>query len=184
LKNSRKKGYFSVSIRDIADAVGITSGSLYNHISSKDEIFDKVLDQVGLLYRNYFDRLDEVNQKAASFKEVMDNMFVELLVVVDVFMYYALGLALTEQFHSDKAAELLHDVLIKYSTDCVKKQFDDCVAKGWIKPFNTRLVASMIMDSVLVNNNLRVQEDLGREIPYDISARFEEMRDFWYQYLS
>jgi AcrR family transcriptional regulator len=38
-----KSGYFETSMRDIADAVGIQPGSIYNHFASKDEILRHIL---------------------------------------------------------------------------------------------------------------------------------------------
>lgn len=39
----KEKGYNAVSVRDIADALGIKAASLYNHISSKQEILSKLI---------------------------------------------------------------------------------------------------------------------------------------------
>ena len=38
-----QKGYRATSVRDIADAAGIQSGSLYHHFKSKDSIGDEIL---------------------------------------------------------------------------------------------------------------------------------------------
>jgi AcrR family transcriptional regulator len=38
-----QKGYRATSVRDIADAAGILSGSLYHHFKSKDSIGDEIL---------------------------------------------------------------------------------------------------------------------------------------------
>ena len=43
------KGYEEVSVRDIANAVGIKPASIYNHFSSKDEILETI-------YQHYKDR--------------------------------------------------------------------------------------------------------------------------------
>ena len=39
----RKKGYKATSMRDIADAMDMKAASLYNHISSKEELFCELL---------------------------------------------------------------------------------------------------------------------------------------------
>src|SRR5947208_10997168 len=38
-----ERGYANTTVREIADAAGILSGSLYHHFASKDEIVDAVL---------------------------------------------------------------------------------------------------------------------------------------------
>ncbi len=40
----REKGFHGASIRDIAEAVGLLGGSLYNHITSKDDLLWEVVD--------------------------------------------------------------------------------------------------------------------------------------------
>jgi len=176
-------GFNGVSMRDIADAVGIKPASLYNHFENKTELFDKVLEQIRILYINYFDRLDEVNSQAKSFKEILDNMFHELINVVDLFTYYGLSLMQTEQFNNEKAAALMNDILLEYSVDKIRYQFDKCINDGWVKPFDTTSVAILIMCAVLVGNNQRVQEDLGRSIAYNVSDTFKSIRDFFIEIL-
>lgn len=41
----RTQGYAAVSLRDIAKGVGLTTGSLYYHFVSKEEIVSEILDQ-------------------------------------------------------------------------------------------------------------------------------------------
>ena len=38
-------GYDSVSVRDIAKAVGIKESSLYNHFKNKQDIFDTIISE-------------------------------------------------------------------------------------------------------------------------------------------
>ncbi|MGX9389442.1 TetR/AcrR family transcriptional regulator [Nitrobacteraceae bacterium UC4446_H13] len=41
----RTQGYAAVSLREIAKGVGLTTGSLYYHFASKEEIVSEILDQ-------------------------------------------------------------------------------------------------------------------------------------------
>jgi len=52
------KGYTETSIRDIAAAVGIKPGSLYNHFSSKEELFQYILKDFKDRSRDMFKNLD------------------------------------------------------------------------------------------------------------------------------
>lgn len=57
----RKKGYAATSIRDIADAVGMKSASLYNHIDSKQEILQSLLLPIAKIYVTSVDQITESN---------------------------------------------------------------------------------------------------------------------------
>lgn len=53
------RGYPSTSVRDIADACGVTSGALYNHFASKDEILHALVSRA-------HDRLDAALDAAGA----------------------------------------------------------------------------------------------------------------------
>ncbi|MDO5690153.1 MAG: TetR/AcrR family transcriptional regulator [Tissierellia bacterium] len=50
-----ESGFSGVSMRDIADRVGIKAASIYNHFSGKDEIFAQLFDEMELRYDKYMD---------------------------------------------------------------------------------------------------------------------------------
>ena len=52
------KGYMETTIRDISTAVGITSGTIYSHFSSKDDILQYMLNDYGEYTKNLFKTLD------------------------------------------------------------------------------------------------------------------------------
>ena len=52
------KGYSETTIRDIASAVGITSGSIYGHFTSKEEMLLFMLDDYAERTRDLFRSLD------------------------------------------------------------------------------------------------------------------------------
>jgi AcrR family transcriptional regulator len=47
-----RKGYAQTSTRDIAEAAGILKGSLYAHISSKEDILDAIVQDVHRLFES------------------------------------------------------------------------------------------------------------------------------------
>ncbi|MCL2165490.1 MAG: TetR/AcrR family transcriptional regulator [Oscillospiraceae bacterium] len=52
------KGYIETTIRDIASAVGITSGSIYGHFSSKEELLNYMLNDYAEYTKSLFKSLD------------------------------------------------------------------------------------------------------------------------------
>jgi AcrR family transcriptional regulator len=49
-----RKGFASATVRDVADAAGILSGSLYHHFESKDQMLEEILrEELDNLVRGY-----------------------------------------------------------------------------------------------------------------------------------
>ena len=48
----KEKGYNAVSMRDIAQAMGIKAASLYNHITGKQEILSTLILEVAYEFTN------------------------------------------------------------------------------------------------------------------------------------
>jgi TetR/AcrR family transcriptional regulator, cholesterol catabolism regulator len=75
-----QNGYERTTVRDIGDAAGILSGSLYHHFTSKDQILEEIFDA-------YFDELDarwaEVRDTVATPAAQFEAMLRELVLAVD-----------------------------------------------------------------------------------------------------
>ena len=54
------QGYDSVSVGEIAKAVGIKAPSLYNHFPSKQAIFDAIVESTTAQYEADTDKIDKV----------------------------------------------------------------------------------------------------------------------------
>lgn len=62
----KQKGFNSTSILEIAEASGLTKGSIYNHFKSKDDILKKVIEVVEATFFNYI----KINTNA-DIKEIL-----------------------------------------------------------------------------------------------------------------
>ena len=171
-----KNGYFGVSVKDIANVVGIKPASLYNHYESKEALWKAVLERIQELYLMFFDRLDAVRPHAQTFADLLDNLFFELKEAAQMFMFYGVALVQSEQFHSGMAADMYHGLLLDYSIGFIKKQFDEFVENGNVEPFDTRAVATLVMHSILTLTNVKVHEDMGRWGLYSVSAQVDAVR--------
>jgi AcrR family transcriptional regulator len=166
-----KRGYEAVSIRDIANKIGIKPSSLYNHYSGKEALFDAVLDHAEDLYLLYFKRLDEAISKALTFSDVLDLMFREPIRMSNAFTCYAFSLIQTEQFRDKRSATIFNKTFLEYSINFFKTWFDKCILLKMAAPFDTSTIASIIIHTVLISINMRVHEYLNNHIPF----HFEEM---------
>ena len=173
-----KYGYHNVSVKDIAAVVGIKPASIYNHFENKEALWDAVLDRIYELYMLYFARLDEALATAKTFADVLDIIFYELREGSHPFISRGMCLVQSEQFHNDRAASMFNDVIIDFSADYIRKLFNECVEQGLAEPFDTRMMSSLFMNSVVVLNNMRVHELDGKKTPLDATSAFEALQRF------
>ncbi|MDR1607429.1 MAG: TetR/AcrR family transcriptional regulator [Deltaproteobacteria bacterium] len=171
-----KKGYDAVSIRDIAKVIGIKPSSLYNHYSSKEALFEAVLRHAEDLYLLYFRRLDENLAKCRSLEEMLDLMFSEPKKMGNIFTCYAFSLIQTEQFRDERSGMIMTNTFLEYSINFIKNWLDKAVEKGYADPFDTKTVAVLIMEHVLMSINLRVHECLDRHIPFSYAETFDGLK--------
>lgn len=164
-----KEGYAAVTMRDIAEAVDIQAASLYNHFASKEALWEAVLTHAKDLYLIFLQHMKEQMAQATTFAEVLDILFIEPEKMSNELTCYAFALVQAEQFRDAYAREIFLNFLLKYAIDCVQEQFDDCIEKGMVAPFDTRTVASIYSYNVLTSINLSVQKLLGRAVPYEPS---------------
>lgn len=169
-------GYEGTSIKDITTSLGITPSTLYNHFKSKEALWDAVMDHATQLYMIYFQRLIVAMEEVQSMKDILDAMFVELLEVVSIHTYYCFSLVMSERNRDSRAGGIYCNIFLKYSIDFIAKEFDKAVERGWAIAFDTNTVATVFMHSVLHGINVRVQEDLGRNIPYNVNDMFERVK--------
>ena len=67
----RKKGYNSVSMRDLAQALDIKAASLYNHISSKQEILAIIILEVA---ENFTEHINTVFPESINSVEKLESV--------------------------------------------------------------------------------------------------------------
>ena len=89
LKLFSAKGYDSVSVGEIAKAVGIKAPSLYNHFPSKQAIFDAIVESTAAQYEADTSKVDihvqDVDKDIPIFSEITEDFLFEK--VKQIFAY-------------------------------------------------------------------------------------------------
>ena len=57
----RERGFAASSMRDLAEKIGIEAASLYNHIQSKAQILEEIVDGVSEECKVHLDNLEKSN---------------------------------------------------------------------------------------------------------------------------
>jgi AcrR family transcriptional regulator len=178
-----KRGFVAVSVRDIAKAVGIKPSSLYYHYASKDEILTDIYNKIEIVYNDYYTRLDARIIHATSLHDMIQCLFSELKDIYHMFIYYGVTVLSVEQFRDERARRLYNDVYMQRGIEYMIKAFDSCIARQWVGPFNTRALATMIMNGVAVGSMIKALEGMGYDTVYNAQEMFKETEEFVYQSL-
>ena len=77
-----EKGYDATSIEDITETVGVAKGTLYYHFTSKEEIFDFLIEEGIKLLQN------SVDIKTAKYSNYLDKIKAIVLIQIKIVNKY------------------------------------------------------------------------------------------------
>ena len=153
------RGYDSVSVGEIAKAVGIKAPSLYNHFPSKRAIFDAIVEATAAQYEADTDKIDihvqNVTQDIPAFTEITADALVEK--VRQIFLYSLHDenisrfrrMMTIEQFRSPELAALYSRRYVERVLDYHAGIFRALIAAGEIQAEDPDTLAMLYVAPVL-----------------------------------
>ncbi len=139
MKLFAEKGYDATSIEEITATVGVAKGTLYYHFSSKEEIFNFLVEEGVKLLQN------SIDIKTAKIDNYIDKIKAIVLIQIKVVMRYEdiitilVGEFLGKEERNVKCKKHIFEYINKIE-EIVKKGIE----KGQIKEGNPELIASQI----------------------------------------
>ena len=153
------QGYDSVSVGEIAKAVGIKAPSLYNHFPSKQAIFDAIMESTAAQYEADTDQINIHVQNAAQDIPVFTEITADALFekVRQIFEYSLHNEAISrfrrmmtiEQFRSPELAALFSRRYVERVVDYHAGIFRALIAAGKIRAEAPDALAMMYVSPVL-----------------------------------
>lgn len=111
-----EKGYESVSVGEIAGAVGIKAPSLYKHYKSKQEIFDSILIEMNQRYKKQAESMNLNGFDAEIDAKAYENISEDIMISMGkgLFLYFMHDeytckfrkMLTVEQYHNRELAQL------------------------------------------------------------------------------
>ena len=153
-------GYDGVSVKDIANAVGIKDSSLYKHFKSKNEIFETLLDgmnkrfeQTVTFYRLPQGDIEKVYRQYGEndldwLKKAVDASF--LFFVEDAYAVKFLHLLMIEQYKNNDAARMFEEWFIDGALSFQTALFDKMMQEGYFRRANPRAAATQFYGPILL----------------------------------
>ena len=153
------QGYDSVSVGELAKAVGIKAPSLYNHFSSKQAIFDAIMESTAAQYEADTDQINIHVQNAAQDIPVFTEITADALFekVRQIFEYSLHNETISrfrrmmtiEQFRSPELAALYSRRYVERVLDYHAGIFRALIAAGEITAEDPDTLAMMYVSPVL-----------------------------------
>ena len=153
------RGYDSVSVENIAKAVGIKAPSLYNHFPCKQAIFDAIVASTETKYETDTDKIDihvqNVTQDIPLFAQITEDVLFEKLRQIFAYSLHDASISrfrrmmTIEQFRSPELAALYSrryvERILSYHADI----FRALIAAGEIEQQDPDALAMMYVSPVL-----------------------------------
>ncbi len=153
-------GYDSVSVAEIAKAVGIKAPSLYNHYESKQAIFDAIVKDTAEQYDKYTSEVDVHVGNAKIDKNVFSGITETALKekVRSIFLYSLQNKEISsfrkmmtiEQFRNPELSVLYSKRFVKRMTDYHAEIFRGLIGAGVIEKHDPETLALMYVSPILL----------------------------------
>ena len=139
MKLFAEKGYDATSIEDITATVGVAKGTLYYHFTSKEEIFDFLVEEGIKLLQN------SVDIKTAKYSNYLDKIKAIILIQIKIVNKYedVINIILSQLWGKEKRNLKCQNLVFDYIN-----QIENIVKEGiklnQIKEGNPKVIASEI----------------------------------------
>ncbi len=165
LKQFSEKGYNGTSMSDIAEPLGISKAALYKHYKSKQEIFDKIIEESEIKYKEVLEKLSvhyPDNSKKLSKKDVdlysgisAEGLCENVLTFVrfsmnDKYSRQVRRMLTISQYQSRELGEMYTRRYVDAMLGYDEKLFEQLIKLGVIKKGNTQTLAAMFYAPVIM----------------------------------
>jgi AcrR family transcriptional regulator len=140
----REKGFAASSMRDLAEKIGIEAASLYNHIQSKAQILEEIIESVSEECRQHLDDLQKVH--TSSLEKIESLIRFHTRMMMNRFEEYSVMVSQWMHLEGDKLSRFAAD-----RRDYVKRMeaiVETGIQNGELKPVMPYVVVLNILSSV------------------------------------
>ena len=143
MKLFAEKGYDATSIEEITATVGVAKGTLYYHFSSKEEIFQFLVEEgVKLLKNSIAIKTDKLTNSLDKIKAIV---LIELKVLVKYESF--MTIILSEIWGTGQRSKMCRDYVFQY-IQMIQEIVEEGMKKGELQEGNPNVVASGIFGFV------------------------------------
>ena len=139
MKLFAEKGYDATSIEEITATVGVAKGTLYYHFTSKEEIFNFLVEEGIKLLQN---SIDIKTEKHSSYIDKIRAIVLIQIKIVDKYEDL-IKILLSQYWGNEPKNKKCQEHIFEYINK-IKKIVEEGIEKGEIKKENSETIASEI----------------------------------------
>jgi len=139
MKLFAEKGYDATSIEDITGAVGVAKGTLYYHFTSKEEIFDFLVEEGIKLLQN------SVDIKTEKYTNYLDKIKAIVLIQIKIVNKYedVINIILSQLWGKEKRNKKCQELVYNYINQ-IEEIITEGIKKEQIKKGDPKQIAAEI----------------------------------------
>lgn len=137
------KGYDATSVEEITATVGVAKGTLYYHFSSKEEIFNFLVEEgMKLLYNS-------VEIKTEKLENPIDKIRAVMIIQLKVMRKYDefITILLSQIWGNEPRHQQFRTYIYQYM-DVIEAFVKEGIEKGVFRECDTRLIAEMLFGTI------------------------------------
>lgn len=158
LKLFAVNGYESVSVRTIAAEVGVRDSALYKHFSSKQAIFDAIVEQSIERFKQQYTKVDLEDLNSNNLVDSCLMMF--RYQTKDPWIQCFRQLLIIEQFRNPKMAELYKKIFIDMPITGQKSIFEKLIQTKIMKDNDAYVMAMELYAPFFLFHTVKEEDDI------------------------
>ena len=137
-----ENGYKGTNLRDLAARLGLSKSALYKHYTSKEAIWNALLDKMEAYYAERFGSAEHMPPQPKSGEELLKLALGQIYFTVhDEQIILTRKLLLTEQFHDERVCRLATKHFLEGTKSMFRAIFEGMMEDGIMKKDNPETLA-------------------------------------------
>ena len=169
MKLFAEKGYDATSVEEITATVGVAKGTLYYHFSSKEEIYNFLLEEGTKLLINNIDvkvsKLNNSIDKLRSIALLQLRVITKYQNLITIYLSQVCG---SDQ-RNQKCQKYINDYISK-----INEIVEDGIKKGELKEGNSEIIASEIFAFTCAGFMYKIKSDKPIDVK-ELCIEFDKM---------
>ena len=169
MKLFAEKGYDATSVEEITATVGVAKGTLYYHFSSKEEIYNFLLEEGTKLLINNIDvkvsKLNNSIDKLRSIALLQLRVITKYQNLITIYLFQVWG---SDQ-RNQKCQKYINDYISK-----INEIVEDGIKKGELKEGNSEIIASEIFAFTCAGFMYKIKSDKPIDVK-ELCIEFDKM---------